>query len=38
MMQSLFLSLNANRIINMVRGAGLAAADGPSSPRTTEQE
>jgi hypothetical protein len=37
MMQSLFLSLNANRIINMRRGAGLAA-DGPSSARTTEQE
>jgi len=38
MMQSLFLSLNANRIINMARGAGLVAADGPPSPRTTEQE
>jgi hypothetical protein len=38
MMQSLFLSLNANRIINMARGAGLVVADGPSSPRMTEQE
>jgi hypothetical protein len=38
MMQSLFLSLNANQIINMARGAGLAAADSPPSPRTTEQE
>jgi hypothetical protein len=38
MMQSLFLSLNANRIINMARSAGLVVADGPSSPRTTEQE
>jgi hypothetical protein len=38
MMQSLFLSLNANRIINMACGAGLVVADGPSSPRMTEQE
>ena len=35
-MQSLFLSLNANQIINMARGAGLVVADGPSS--LTEQE
>src|SRR4029077_5617161 len=38
MMQSLFLSLNTNRIINMPRGAGHVAADNPSSSRMTEQE
>jgi hypothetical protein len=34
----LFLSAHANRIINMPRGAGHVAANGPSSSRTTEQE
>jgi hypothetical protein len=38
MMQSLFLSLNANRIINMPRSAGHVAAGNPSSSRMTEQE